>query len=266
MKARLAVNLKPLLRRAMPGPYDRLQEMWTRYRVKRVVESIVARHGLVVQSGPFSGMAYAPQATCSSLTPKLLGSYEAELHGVLAQALEDGHDRIVDIGCAEGYYAVGLARRLPTAMIHAFDINPLARELCENMASANGVSDRVLVAGECSVNELRALTSERSFIVCDCEGCELDLLRPDLAPGLRFSDVLVELHDFIYPKISQTIVSRFDATHEITVLDSMERDPAVYPALDDFSYFDRRVAVAEFREKGMQWAFMRSRSARRRVR
>ena len=43
----------------------------------------------------------------------------------------------------------------------------------------------------------------------DCEGGEVDLLQPDLAPNLRYSDVLVELHDFLNPTISETILSRF---------------------------------------------------------
>jgi hypothetical protein len=61
-------------------------------------------------------MAYIPQAVGSALIPKLLGCYEAELHGVIACALNTTYDTIIDIGCAEGYYAVGLALHFPDTL------------------------------------------------------------------------------------------------------------------------------------------------------
>lgn len=240
--------------------YGRLQERWTGYKIERIKHSFVARHGLVVQAGPFAGMRYVPHAAGSSLLPKLIGSYEAELHGVLAEAVRADHRLIVDIGCAEGYYAVGLALRLPRAQVHAFDIDPRARRLCEELARANDVAGRVSVGGECDIERLRALTAERALIVCDCEGCELHLLRPDLIPGLAGSDLLVELHDLIDPRITPTILSRFAATHDIALLSSTSRDPSAYSTLEGFSDWERRVAVAEFREQQMQWAFMRPKS------
>ena len=72
------------------------------------------------QSGPFAGMSCISEAICSSLVPKLLGSYESELHQVLNQILETDYQNVIDIGCAEGYYAVGLALRLPNARVYAW--------------------------------------------------------------------------------------------------------------------------------------------------
>jgi len=95
-------------------------------------------------------------------------------------------------------------------------------------------------------------------VIIDCEGCELHLLDPGRVPNLRVSDVLVELHDFIDRSISPTIISRFADTHDISLVNSLERDPSTYPALETFNDWDRHVAVAEFRPEQMQWAFMRA--------
>ncbi len=91
---------------------------------------------------------------------------------------------VVDIGAAEGYYAVGLARRLPRCRIVAFDIDPIARKMCRRLAKLNGVRDRVEVRGECDTTYLWTLPPH-SFVLSDCEGAEKTLLDPDRAPALK---------------------------------------------------------------------------------
>ena len=100
---------------------------------------------LTVQHGPFSGMVY-PEMTAigSSLVPKLLGSYEQELHPVLDAICANDYSEIIDIGCAEGYYACGLAMKIPTARVFAFDTNNEAIHLCKQMAEKNNVDERLV--------------------------------------------------------------------------------------------------------------------------
>ena len=255
----LGSAIKGIVSKTFPQTYQRGQAVLTQYRLNRVTRSLERHHGLVVQSGPFEGMKYVSEAICSSLAPKLLGSYEAELHEALTEIIAADYETVIDIGCAEGYYAVGLALHLPKARMYAFDIDSRARDLCKALAMTNDVSERVSVEGECDHKRLQTLTNGRSLIVCDCEGCELGLLDPSLVPGLKASDLLVELHDMVDPSISKTIVERFAPTHEITLIDSAERNPSLFPALQRYSPATQRTAVSEFRGAMMQWAYMRVR-------
>lgn len=254
----LVSNVKKLSNRVAPHLYTQLQERWTSHRINRITQAIIKRHGLVVLDGPFAGMRYVPEAAGSSLLPKLLGSYEAELHQTLATIIGSGSRTIIDVGCAEGYYAVGLALKMPGARVFAYDIDPRARRLCEELARVNGVSERVVVGKECDREQLEKSLDDRSLVICDCEGYELELLDPGRVLKLYVSDVLVELHDFIDRTISPTIISRFARTHDISLVSSLDRDPSTYSPLESFSDWDQRVAVAEFREEQMQWAFMRA--------
>ena len=96
-----------------------------RYRreLHHIFQDLVARNGNAVQSGPFRGMAYAlPGLGAEEIfhyggVPKLLGCYEAELHGIFDGVALNGYDTILNIGCAEGYYVAGLARILPQARV-----------------------------------------------------------------------------------------------------------------------------------------------------
>jgi hypothetical protein len=225
-------------------------------RRRRLGERMIATYGTRVQTGPFKNMQYVTSAIGSELCPKLLGSYEAELHGALATVLKKQYDRIINIGCAEGYYAIGLALRQPRAFVVAFDFNPMARQLCEEMATLNHVSDRLLLGSECSHDDLRRAISSKTLIFCDCESHEFELLRPELVPQLAKVDMLVELHDFIDDRITPAIISRFSATHDITMIDSSTRNVSDYASLQNFSPRDQRLAVNEYRAYSQQWALL----------
>jgi hypothetical protein len=98
--------------------------------------------------------------------PKLLGCYEAELHGILTAAAIKGYDTVMNIGCAGGYYVAGLARLFPRTHVFAFDIDD-ARLLCAETAGANGVLSRVTLLGECVPADFGRLASGRTLVLCD---------------------------------------------------------------------------------------------------
>ncbi len=110
----------------------------------------IAMQGLTVHSGPFCGMRYIAEAAGSVLVPKLVGCYELEIREAVESALSMPYDTIVNVGCAEGYYAVGCAIRLPRAKVFAFDTDPYARRLCRQLAALNEVGERVKVGAFCT--------------------------------------------------------------------------------------------------------------------
>jgi hypothetical protein len=204
-------------------------------------------------------MRFIPFASGSGLLPKIVGSYELEIHPAVNASLRRGYRRIVNVGCGEGYYAVGYARALPDATVHAFDLDVLARHRLRTLARLNGVADRIRTAARCGPEDLAALAGRGSLVFSDCEGCEKELLDPVLVPALAEADLLVEIHDFIDPSISSTLAKRFQATHDIELFSMQERDGFHLPQVDDLPPDHRRFAVWEGRPAGMQWAWMRAR-------
>ena len=70
-------------------------------------------------------------------------------------------------GCAEGYYAVGMARLAPEITVYAYDIEERARIACADLAQRNGVADRVIVGGEFAPDGFEGL--RRAALRC-CAG------------------------------------------------------------------------------------------------
>ncbi len=214
---------------------------------------------LSVLSGPFAGLRYLPFASGSGLLPKLVGCYEMEIHPAVEAACSRGYRSVVNIGCGEGYYAVGFARRLPGARVHAFDTDVVARQRTRRLVRENGVADRVEVRGLCRFEDLARFAGPNSLVVCDCEGCELELLDPRAVPALSASDLLVELHDFIDPTITSTLLERFEATHRIERFAMSDRARASIPSLERLTPEQRAAAVWEGRPAGMEWAWFEAR-------
>lgn len=163
--------------------------------------------------------------------PMLLGTFERELSGVLEVALRIPFDKVVNVGAAEGYYAIGLALRLPTAHIVAFDLDPECQEFLSEMARVNHLTERVSVLGMCEPRDLEAGLSggERCLIVCDVEGYEHLLIDPTHVPSLHRSWILVELHEQAAPGIGETLEHRFAGSHRSLRIYQEPRTARDYP-------------------------------------
>ena len=212
----------------------------------------VARHGTTVLHGPFEGMKYPFRAVSTRhAIPRLLGSYELELHPVL-ESLKRCYRCAIDIGSAEGYYAVGLAMRLRIP-VFAFETDARERALSREMASLNRVDDLVLPSSYCDRLHLAALGAGRSLILSDCEGYELELFNEEMAAKLRFSDLLIETHG---PETVGVLAGRFATTHQVSIFASQARSSRDFPEVD---FLGERAALAVSEERPTQsWIWCES--------
>jgi SAM-dependent methyltransferase len=181
-----------------------------------------------VQSGPFGGMQFeGGKAEGSVLIPKLIGSYEEELHETIEECIATGYADVVDIGCDFGYYAIGFARRLPAEVrIFALDLNLNALRQCRLLADRNEVADQIVIEFGCTPAQLRELPARSPcLIICDCEGGENDLMQPQYLPiSARYCDLLVEVHDLpSQPRMALELARRFAATHDQKVINGVPR-------------------------------------------
>ena len=216
------------------------------FRCTAVNNYIHDRCGLVVQSGPFKGMKYIREASGSLFGPKILGCYEAELHPVVATV--GRYARFVNVGCAEGYYAVGAALLSDSVEVHAFDIDPRAIANCRALADLNGVVDRVRLAGLCTGEALADLAAPGTLALIDIEGAEVDLLHAVPADKRALFDFVIETHTVKPQGLTLgPLLDLLAPTHDLEVVDQQPRDWRLFPELRPLGQFDRFVATWEGR-------------------
>ncbi|HET6969882.1 MAG TPA: class I SAM-dependent methyltransferase, partial [Phenylobacterium sp.] len=232
-----------------PPPVDELFEILNliaRWRSRALASTYVSREGAKILQGPFAGMAYVDEATEGALMPRLLGTYESELHPHF-DAICPEVDCIIDVGCAEGYYAVGLARRWPALTVHARDILETARRACADLAARNDVGDRVIVGGEFHPEDFQDFADRRVLVLVDAEGAEVDILQPARGPALAQMNIIVETHDAMRPGALETLRARFAATHDIVKVEQQPKTFAQPWWLQELSHLDQLLSVWEWR-------------------
>jgi Met-10+ like-protein len=103
-----------------------------------------------IWAGPFVGTRYRVGAVCSASVPKLLGTYERELQPEIEKLANERWSAVIDVGAAEGYYAVGFARRLRDVPVVAYEMDPHGRALLRANAEENSVVESIDLREECT--------------------------------------------------------------------------------------------------------------------
>jgi hypothetical protein len=207
--------------------------------------SYVERNGCIVRFGPFTGMIYPRDAALSRHSiPKLLGTYEQELHPVLDTIAHRRYDLVIDIGSAEGYYAVGLARLLGTHVL-AYDPEPIERSYCREAARLNGVESLVELNGLFRPTRIRQLIGQRILCVCDCEGFEAEIFNAETVKEVANWDLLIELHGEAAGKLTS-----LPWPHRLTSIASTPRT-GNYPELEGLG--GQGKLLSEFRGEAQTW-------------
>ena len=233
----------------------------SKWRSVLIQNTLLKQQGTVVMQGPLAGLDFLPQSAEGCHIAKLLGCYEQPLQPYIEEAIASAYPTILNIGCAEGYYAVGMARRMPNTQVLAFDLNPKAQEVCKDLALKNGIADRVKVGALFKPEDFETYRNQKVLVLCDIEGAEKDLLNPEAAPALKHMDIIVESHECLLPGITQVLVDRFKETHHITLVNDngqrqLENSPQWF---NNLAHLDQLLAAWEWRSGATPWLVMKAR-------
>jgi hypothetical protein len=232
----------------------------SKWRSVLIQNTLLQQQGTVVMEGPLQGLDFLPQSAEGCHIAKLLGCYEQPLLPFIEQAIQTNYPVILNIGCAEGYYAVGMARRMPNTQVLAFDLNPKAQETCSALAAKNHVSDRITIGALFQPEHFADYAGQNVLVLCDIEGAERELLNPEIAPALKGMDIIMESHECLIPGITQAIINRFKDSHTITLVeDNGQRQLSNAPKwFNNLAHLDQLLATWEWRSGPTPWLVMKS--------
>lgn len=219
-------------------------------KIGKLGDQLYQLSGGKVFAGIFAAMKL-PNIPAITKRPNIIvGSYESDIHQALLDAILWKPDQVINIGSAEGYFAVGLARLLNDQIpVYAFEIEKRHWENLATFAEANEIRNSIRQKGLCTIDELNAISPTKAFVLIDCEGCELALLDPVAVPSLKSSFIICELHDFINPLITPSLLERFSKSHDINIIYEKEKNTSAYRILDHLpNQDDKELAIAEFRQ------------------
>ena len=232
----------------------------SKWRSVLIQNTWLQHQGTTVLHGPLAGMDFLGESAEGCHVAKLLGCYEQPLQPFIEAAIQAQYPLILNIGCAEGYYAVGMARRMPDTRVLAFDLNLNAQKVCAELIAKNKVTDRVTVGALFKPADFAQHMGQKVLVLCDIEGAERELLDPVNAPALLGMDVIVESHECLIPGITELLINRFKESHQITLVqDNGQRQLPPMPAwFNNLAHLDQLLATWEWRSGPTPWLVMKA--------
>jgi len=234
---------------------------------KQIVRTLSSNDDYKVLNGVFSGLKY-PSLTISeaALVPKIIGSYEYQLQPWFRKIIETNYTDIIDVGSAEGYYAVGLATKMPNTTVHCYDINEKDINFSKQMAEINNVRNMTWNTYCDDKTLMNFQRKGKTLIICDCEGFELQLFTDQVIQHCKDVDMLIELHDVVNPIISSTLLSRFQSTHTFSVVNNSNVHYDGITGVETLSAKEKEFAMCEhrgglFKNTYMEWVFLTPKNA-----
>ena len=218
------------------------------------------KYGLVVAHGPFKGMKLSKDVWWqkNDRITQILGIYEKHVLERLRLFSMQGANRFVDIGAADGYFAIGMAYSKMYSKVFAFEIEKLAQDMIKENAIRNRCSDVVSVFGEAHYSSLEKLVSDgiKTTLLIDIDGAEYRLLDEKMLSLLSNCYLICELHPWMVDNGYYLQNKLLETARKIFKIELIKREnysPNIFSELDDLSDEVRLIAVGEERAKNMEW-------------
>lgn len=231
-------------------------------------ERICQEFDFTVRYGPLAGLRLNPESWWSAADrgAMILGLYEMQVLQELAEFC-DGTRPLVDVGAADGYYAIGAVRAGLAPRALCFEATSEGQDVIRANAAANDVADRIEILGTADKGFLDQIPddywneSQASVFLFDVEGGEFDLLTDEVLFQLRNSFVIVELHEPIGDRDSKAaaLIERANRQFATRLVGTGPRDPSSISALEAWSDDDRWLLMSESPAFDMRWLFMEPR-------
>ena len=230
-------------------------------RRKKLALQIAERFNWQVGFGPFAGMKISPTGWWdqTDLASKILGFYEAEVLDVLLRLDKARYPYFVDLGAADGYYAIGAAYSGMFRKSFCFEMSAQGRAVIQTNAALNQVSESMEVFGYADSDFDKALPQidpSTMVLLVDIEGGEFALFSDVVVERLKDATILIELHEFMVDDGAaklDALIGRLQKHFKIGWLTTTARDLSGFECLQALNDTDRWLLCSESRARLMKW-------------
>lgn len=246
---------EPILRRQRESTL-KMKEAWRNETVAERIERVSLEtfdfcEGKVLQ-GLFCGLQLNRNTWWgkSDLGAQCLGLYEKEILDLISA--QGPFNTFLDIGAADGYYAVGLLHAKMAKKAICFEISEDGQRAIERNWRLNAKPGKLEVYGkadEHSISSIAEKLCENTLVLIDVEGFEFELLSPELIAILAQCNVILEIHNWIegfaekYPVLLRNLDKYFD----ISVIAPSDRNTQNIELLRSYTDDNRLLVSSERR-------------------
>lgn len=184
---------------------------------QKLLQDVRSKTNDDIYYGPFSTLKI-PESHFPHLSiGEILGTYEYAIQPYIYKVISKQPQSVMIVGANMGYYCAGLSYTINPDILIAYEIEQHLQQLSKAWWKVNKLGN-LDMRGKATKEDFLNIQNSIDFILCDCEGEEINLLNPNIFHWQKQSTILVEIHDFYQPNLLQILVSRFTTTHNITII------------------------------------------------
>jgi len=168
----------------------------------RVANVVFQQFNGTIKYGPFKGQKLIdnPWWGTSDKASMILGVYEKEVLDFLTSDLFKNKKSFIDVGAADGYYAIGLIKNNYFDHCYCFEMSQEGQNIIKRSADENNLSDRVSIYGTATSEFYKEIPKDNfddSVILIDIEGAEFEILESKCLSAISNATVIIEIHNWI---------------------------------------------------------------------
>lgn len=228
----------------------------------RLGQKLSATLNHTVRYGPFKGVQLSDNSWWGAADrgSMLLGIYEKEVLEALVE-LSSGRSTFIDVGAADGYYAVGAIRSGYFDNAYCFEISEDGRGAIRANARRNRIEDRIHIYGKAEEGFLDVLLEDfdidlgSTVLLMDIEGAEFEILKDFEFEKIQHCALIIEVHDWEAPTDFGLVelVRKAERYFNVVWLETGSRDLSRFQELTDWPDDDRWILCSEGRRQVMKW-------------
>jgi hypothetical protein len=212
-----------------------------------------------VMYGPFEGMIISENAWWGhdDFPSKLVGEYEKHVFNEIINNAKS-YNFFMDIGAADGYYAVGLVKAKIFESACCFEISKIGRNVISKNARNNNVFEKISIYSQANADEILHIIHKHgpALILCDIEGDEFNLFDNLLLSKLTNCLLIIELHDQYVKNGSErlsTFIENASKYFELKFIARISPSVHLFEEFNSISDNQKMLMFSEGRPSVMQW-------------
>ena len=226
--------------------------------------NLYKKHNNSVIYGPYKGMFFSENNHwgIGDLGPKIIGLYEFEVQNKLIDLVSNFKiENFVNIGAAEGYHAIGIAKKTRIQNFVLYEIDKKGQEILKENILKNELKKNIKIENEANLNSIYELNKKLDFsktlFLIDIEGFELELFNDEILGLLKNSFLIIENHRFLLSKTKQIkyqeLVNKFDDSFNVELVSNTGRNISQINEISNLSENELMMISSESRPKMMEW-------------
>lgn len=226
--------------------------------------NLYKKHNNSVIYGPYKGMFFSENNHwgIGDLGPKIIGLYEFEVQNKLIDLVSNFKiENFVNIGAAEGYHAIGIAKKTGIQNFVLYEIDKKGQEILKENILKNELKKNIKIENKANLNSIYELNKKLDFsktlFLIDIEGYELELFNDEILGLLKNSFLIIENHRFLLSKTKQIkyqeLVNKFDDSFNVELVSNTGRNISQINELSNLSENELMMISSESRPKMMEW-------------